>query len=115
MRPRHAFPSLGGALASLGLATTAVAQGPRVSPVSASWSEAHSTPSIRALATYQPNYWKRGLVIGAVVGTALAVVSLTQCDSDANADCPGWGRAAGLVVVGTGSGALIGALIHRHE
>lgn len=64
-------------------------------------------------ARYAPTQWKREALVGAVVGTALAVLVLTQCDSDANADCPGWGRAVLVFGVSTGTGALIGAMIKR--
>ena len=58
-------------------------------------------------------HWLRGGVIGAVVGTGLAVLVLTQCDSDANSDCPGWGRAAAVLGVSTGAGILIGSMFHK--
>jgi hypothetical protein len=62
---------------------------------------------------YAPTESKRGAIIGAIAGTALGVLVLTQCDSDAHADCPGWGRAVLAFGVSTGAGALIGAMFKQ--
>lgn len=63
--------------------------------------------------TYKPRAWKKGAIIGGSVGMVLAIAALTTCDTDSNDDCPGWGRAGALVLVGTGVGALIGGLFPR--
>lgn len=107
---------LTGVLGLLCLPTTTRAQGPdqRVAHF-VSWAQNSGRVASFQMVRAAPTHWKRGLIVGAIVGTALAAVSLTQCDSDANSDCPGWGRAAGLVAVGSATGALVGALIHRSD
>lgn len=64
-----------------------------------------------SIASYRPNHWRTGALIGAALGVALGTVVLTTCDRDSNQDCPGWGRAAIAFAGSTGLGALIGALM----
>lgn len=98
-----------------GSATAQVTAGPVRSPsmAEARWraTEGASHVGLALGHEYRANNWKTGLLVGAGVGVLLGSVILATCDSDANNDCPGWGRAGLAVGVGTGLGALIGAVI----
>ena len=98
------------------LPTIGYAQGPAPvhvptwTPTLASASTSFSPDTTR---TYKPRAWKKGAMIGAVVGAVLATWALTNCDTDSDSSCPGWDRAFTGVLVTTALGGLIGGMFPR--
>jgi hypothetical protein len=98
--------------------TVGVAQGPTYSRLETPQRAGSITDTFRqtlgetSQQNYRPRAWRKGAVMGSIVGGAFAVAMVTTCGPDGE-NCPNWGRAFGGLIVFTGIGALIGGLFPR--